>query len=58
LEKADGLRGISWRGKAELIFIEGWMNKKRSVELLKGTRLDILGLFPKEFHLLQCTKPQ
>ena len=45
--------GISWYGKTEIQFIDGWINNKRYVELLKKARKSILDLFPREFYFLQ-----
>jgi len=45
--------GVSWRGKTEIVFIEGCVNNKRYVDLLKSARSNILSLFPGEFYFLQ-----
>jgi len=45
--------GVSWRGKTQIFFIDGWINNTRYVELLKRARRNILNLFPREFHFLQ-----
>ena len=45
--------GISWKGKTKIVFIEGWINNRRYVELLKSARKDILGLFREDFYFLQ-----
>ena len=46
--------GISWNGKTNIVFIDGWINNKRYVELLKSVRKNILDLFPEEeFHFVQ-----
>jgi len=45
--------GISWRGKTKIIFIDGWINNKRYIDLLKNVRKNILDLFPEEFYFVQ-----
>ena len=45
--------GISRRGKTQIYFVDGWINNKRYVDLLKSARQDILGIFPGEFYFLQ-----
>jgi len=45
--------GISCYGKTQIIFIEGWVNNKRYVELLKQARRNIIDMFPGEFYFLQ-----
>ena len=53
MASANGLGGISTRGKTEIIFIDGWINNKRYVQLLKKARKSILSLFPEGFHFVQ-----
>jgi len=45
--------GISKKGKTSIVFIEGWINNKKYVEILKSARRNILDLFPDEFYFLQ-----
>ncbi|HRP38033.1 MAG TPA: transposase [Candidatus Dojkabacteria bacterium] len=45
--------GVSWHGKTDLIFIEGWVNNVKYIDLLKAARPSILRLFPEEFHFVQ-----
>jgi len=45
--------GISKKGKTNIVFIEGWINNKKYVEILKSARRNILDLFPDEFYFLQ-----
>lgn len=44
---------ISLRGKTQIYFIEGWINNKRYVQLLKSARREILDLLPSGFHFVQ-----
>jgi len=53
MASANGLGGISTRGKTEIIFIDGWINNKRYVQLLKKARKSNLPLFPEGFHFVQ-----
>jgi len=45
--------GISYRGKTEFLFIDGWINNFKYVGLLKNARRNILDLYPNKYYFLQ-----